>query len=115
LLKRLSERDSEREVYISYEDFLRIMDATPRRYHGFWWVLYLTGFKRVPIHTWKSNARRSGIDEEVREKIMFHAGLKKNVTQRYGFIDDSELIRALDKFTYDNGDTRILAVSKSGK
>ena len=141
------------------------MDTTPARYHDFWWVLYLTGFrrneafqrqwkhvdlrsriilfhstqnkeaefKRVPIHrdlipvlerigkvrtlgsdslwlwgyhapsdpwksamaklkwadprsrindlrhTWKSNARRSGIDEEVREKIMGHAGRKKNV------------------------------------
>jgi hypothetical protein len=49
-------------------------------------------------HTWKSNARRSGIYEEVRKKIMGHTGRKKNVAQRYGFIDDSELIRAIDRF-----------------
>ncbi len=164
-VKKLSEKDSGREVYISYEDFLRMVDATPASYHDFWWISYLRGlrrneafelqwkhvdlrsriilfhstqnkeaeFKRVPIHrdfipvlerigkvrtldsdslgqwgypapsdpwksamaklkwadprprindlrhTWKSNARRSGIDEEVRQKIMCHAGRKKNV------------------------------------
>ncbi len=66
-------------------------------------------------HTFKTNARRSGIDEEIRERIMGHRGLKLNVSQRYGFIDDYELVNAIDKFTYDNGLTQILAVSKSGK
>ena len=55
------------------------------------------------------------MDEEVRERIMGHVGRKMDVSQRYGFIDDSELIRAIDKFTYDIGLTQILAVSKAKK
>lgn len=66
-------------------------------------------------HTFKTNARRSGIEEEIRERIMGHLGRKLNVSQRYGFIDDKEFINAIDKFTYDNGLTQILAVSKSEK
>ncbi len=65
--------------------------------------------------TWKTNARRSGIDSEVRETVLGHAGRKLNVSERYGFIDDYELVNAIDKFTYDNGLTQILAVSKSEK
>ena len=201
LVKKLPETDSEREVYIGYGDFLRIVDATPQKYHDFWWLLYLTGLrrgeafrlkwrnidlssriisfhstetkesgiKRVPIHrdlvtilervgkvrtlgndslwqwgyhvpseawklamsrlawqnprprindirhTWKTNARRSGIDGEIREKIMGHAGRSKDISQRYGYIDNSELIRAIDKFSYDHGVTQILAVSGAKK
>ena len=66
-------------------------------------------------HTFKTNARRSEIDEKIRERIMGHRGRKLNVSQRYGFIDDYELVNAIDRFTYDNGSTQILAVSKSGK
>lgn len=66
-------------------------------------------------HTWKTNARRSGIDEELRESILGHANRKRNVAHRYGFIDDYELVNAIDKFTYDNGLTKILAVPKIKK
>ena len=66
-------------------------------------------------HTWKTNARRSGIDSEIREMIMGHANRKLDVSERYGFIDDQELVNAIDKFTYDNGRTQILVASKAGK
>ncbi len=66
-VKRLSEKDSEREVYISFEDFIRIVDATPERYHDFWWVLYLTDLRRNEAFElrWKQIDLRSRI-------ILFH-------------------------------------------
>jgi integrase len=205
-VKRLSEKDSERQVYISWEDIQRINSECRSWFQDILIVAYLTGMrrseilklqwkhinlrtriisfhatetkesapKRIPIHkdlmpiferigrvrslqddvvwkinnrpvgyhslsdpwktalkrlqwpdpkprfhdlrhTWKTNARRSGIDSEVRETVLGHAGRKLNVSERYGFIDDYELVNAIDKFTYDNGLTQILAVSKSGK
>ena len=65
-------------------------------------------------HAWKTNARRSGLDSEIREMILGHANRKLDVSQRYGFIDDQELVNAIDKFTYDNGLTQILVASKAG-
>jgi hypothetical protein len=61
-------------------------------------------------HTFKTNCRRSKIDEELRESFMGHAGKRKNVSHRYGFIDDYELVNAIDQFSYDNGLTQIIAV-----
>ena len=61
-------------------------------------------------HTFKTNCRRSGIDSEIREVILGHAGRKLDVSQRYGFVDDYELVASIDRFTYDNGFTQILAV-----
>ncbi|MCX5874631.1 MAG: site-specific integrase, partial [Deltaproteobacteria bacterium] len=66
-------------------------------------------------HTWKTNARRSGIDHEIREMILGHSDRAFDVSERYGVISDDELINAIDKFTYDNGLTEILAVSKAAK
>ncbi len=66
-------------------------------------------------HSWKTNARRSGIDSEIRELIMGHAGKTLNVSERYGFVSDEELVTAIDKFTYDNGLTQILVASNAGK
>jgi integrase len=66
-------------------------------------------------HTWKTNARRSGIDSEIRELILGHAGRTLNVSERYGFVSDEELLSAIDKFTYDNGLTQILVASSARK
>ncbi|MGC8660875.1 MAG: tyrosine-type recombinase/integrase, partial [Desulfomonilaceae bacterium] len=63
-------------------------------------------------HTWKTNARRSGIDSEIREMIMGHADRKLDVSERYGIIGDDELVQAIDSFTYDNGLTQILVAAK---
>ena len=66
-------------------------------------------------HTWKTNARRSGLDHEIREMILGHSDRTLDVSERYGFIDDNELVTAIDKFTYDNGLTQILVASKAEK
>jgi hypothetical protein len=37
------------------------------------------------------------------------------VSERYGFVDDDELVNAIDKFTYEHGLTQILVAAKAGK
>ncbi|MHB8204798.1 MAG: tyrosine-type recombinase/integrase [Desulfomonilaceae bacterium] len=66
-------------------------------------------------HSWKTNARRSGIDHEIREMILGHSDRAFDVSERYGVISDDELVNAIDKFTYDNGGTQILVAAKAGK
>ncbi len=59
-------------------------------------------------HTWKTNARRSGMDPEIRESILGHWFREKSVTERYGRISNEELVRAIDSMTFDHGETEIL-------
>jgi integrase len=59
-------------------------------------------------HTWKTNARRSGMDPEIREAILGHAERGKSVVERYGRISDQEFLKAIDSMTFDNGETEIL-------
>jgi integrase len=59
-------------------------------------------------HTWKTNARRSGMDSEIRESILGHASKARSVSERYGRISDAELLQAIDLMTFDHGDTEIL-------
>ncbi len=42
---------------------------------------------------------------------MGHSDQTLDVSERYGFIDDNELVAAIDKFTYDNGLTQILVAA----
>lgn len=58
-------------------------------------------------HTWKTNARRSKMDSEIREAILGHAERGKSVTERYGRISDQELLNAIDGMTFDHGETEI--------
>jgi len=64
-------------------------------------------------HTWKTNARRSGMDPEIRESILGHWFKERSVSERYGFIDDSELLKAIDAMTFDHGDTKILVARQA--
>ncbi|MDQ1238826.1 MAG: hypothetical protein QG577_1011, partial [Thermodesulfobacteriota bacterium] len=59
-------------------------------------------------HTWRSNARRSGVSDQIAEMILGHALRGKRVDERYGYISDEELVDAIDKFTCDHGETKIL-------
>lgn len=59
-------------------------------------------------HTWKTNAMRSGMDQEIRERILGHWNRAKNVNERYGRISDADLVRAIDGMTFDHGETEIL-------
>jgi len=67
-------------------------------------------------HTWRPNARRSGMHPEIEMAIMGHSQRKRSVHERYGFIGDQELLGAIDKMTFDHGETQILvASSEKGK
>lgn len=63
-------------------------------------------------HTWKTNARRSGMDPEIREAILGHSMREKSVSERYGRISDQELLQAIDCMTLDHGETEILVARK---
>jgi integrase len=64
-------------------------------------------------HTWKTNARRSGMDPEIRESIMGHWFKEKSITERYGRIGDQELLGAIDQMTFDHGPSEIFLASSS--
>ena len=66
-------------------------------------------------HTWRTNARRSGVDAQIAESIMGHWFKGKSVNDRYGRISDNELLDAIDKMTFDNGETEILVSSPRKK
>ena len=75
---------------------VRTLELEPRpRFHDF-------------RHTWKTNARRSGMDPEIREAILGHWFRGRNVNERYGRISDGELIQAIDQVSFDNGETEIV-------
>jgi len=63
-------------------------------------------------HTWKTNARRSGMDPEIREAILGHSTKERSVSERYGRISDKELIDAIDSMTFDHGETKILVAKR---
>ncbi len=63
-------------------------------------------------HTWKTNARRSGMDPEIREAILGHATRERSVSERYGRISDHELVNAIDTMTFDHGETEILTAKR---
>jgi integrase len=61
---------------------------------------------------WRTNARRSGVDPQIAESILGHYFKGKTVNDRYGFISDEELIQAIDRMTFDHGESMVL-VAKS--
>jgi integrase len=63
-------------------------------------------------HTWKTNARRSGMDPEIREAILGHSSKQRLVAERYGRISDLELVKAIDSMTCDHGKTEILVAKR---
>ncbi len=58
-------------------------------------------------HTFKTNCMESGVAEEIRERIMGHSDKHLSVSQRYGYISNTLLLREIDKLTVDHGSTRI--------
>ncbi|MDQ7785477.1 MAG: site-specific integrase [Desulfomonilaceae bacterium] len=63
-------------------------------------------------HTWKTNARRSRMDPEIREAILGHSTKERSVSERYGRISDQELVAAIDSMTFDHGETEILVAKR---
>jgi integrase len=60
-------------------------------------------------HTWRANARRSGIDPTIAESILNHWFSGRSVNERYGHVSGQELLAAIDRMTFDNGETEIMA------
>ncbi len=64
-------------------------------------------------HTWRANCARSRVGDRIAERIMSHSdsdGFLDGdlaVNRRYGEISDEELIKAIDRLTFDHGDSRI--------
>jgi len=203
LVKNLSEKSGERQVYISHEDFQKILEFLPAWFRPIAQTAYYTGmrrgevigltrkrlnlkkrmiylgpedvkegqWKRVPIHkdlvplleevmkvqaigtdniflhngepvthrdelrwcwdrksakagldphprfhdlrhTWKTNARRSGMHPEIQESILGHSTRQRSVSERYGRISDQELLQAIDLMTFDHGETEIWVASE---
>ncbi len=83
-------------------------------------VVNVEGLDPVPRfhdlrHTWKTNARRSGMHPEIEKTIMGHASRARGVHEGYGIISDEELIAAIDSMTFDHGDTEIIGRVSSEK
>lgn len=211
MVKRLSTKSGERQVYLSLQDVQRIVDRCPAWFRPIVWVAYYAGmrrgeilgltrkqvnlskriivlspedtkeahWKRVPIHvdlipvfeeslkvtsigtdkvflfhdkqgvrpleletfknpwpracealekaellkkpwprfhdlrhTWRTNARRSGVDSQIAESVLGHWFRGKSVNDRYGRVSDQELVDAIDRMTFDHGDTEILVASE---
>lgn len=54
-------------------------------------------------HTFKANARRSGMNPDYISMIMGHAGRAKTVSEGYGPISEAELVKAIDQIMFENG------------
>lgn len=59
-------------------------------------------------HTWRTNARRSGMDPQIAEAVLGHQSKARSVSDRYGRISNEELVQAIDQMTFDHGKTEIL-------
>ncbi len=58
-------------------------------------------------HTWRANARRSGVDSTIAEAIMGHWFRGKKVHERYGAVSEDELLAAIDSMTFDHGESEV--------
>lgn len=50
--------------------------------------------------------------QEIRERITGHYNRSRNVNERYGRIGDVDLVKAIDKVTFDHGKTEIILASE---
>lgn len=60
-----------------------------------------------PRHRGKTNAMRSGLYPLVADAIVGHGDRKKDVRSVYLTISDADLVREIDKLTFDHGKTEI--------
>ena len=60
-------------------------------------------------HVWKTNAMRSGMDQEIRETILGHS---LGIAGRYGRISNADLVTAIDSMTFEHGDSEILVTKR---
>jgi len=58
-------------------------------------------------HCWKTNATRSGLHPLIADAIVGHGDRKKDVKSLYLTINDEDLVREIDRLTFDHGKTEI--------
>ncbi len=58
-------------------------------------------------HSWKANAMRSGLHHLIADAIVGHGDRKKDVKSIYLTIGDADLVKEIDKLTFDHGKTDI--------
>lgn len=58
-------------------------------------------------HCWKTNAMRSGLHPLIADAIVGHGDRKKDVKSLYLTINDADLVREIDRLTFDHGKTEI--------
>ncbi|MGO9568071.1 MAG: hypothetical protein ACLP5H_11060 [Desulfomonilaceae bacterium] len=58
-------------------------------------------------HCWKSNAMKSGLDGDIRDAIVGHGNKKKDPRSVYLSISDQDLVREINRLTFDHGKTEI--------
>jgi hypothetical protein len=58
-------------------------------------------------HCWKTNAMRSHLDKDIRDAIVGHGNKKKSPSSVYLSVSDEDLIREIDRLTFDHGKTEI--------
>src|SRR5271157_1906870 len=58
-------------------------------------------------HCWMTNAMRSGVHPLIADAIVGHGDRKKTVQSLYLSISDADLIDAIDRMTFDKGETEI--------
>jgi hypothetical protein len=58
-------------------------------------------------HCWKTNAMRSGLHPLIADAIVGHGDRKKDVKSVYLTISDADLVREIDRLTFDHGKTEI--------
>jgi len=57
---------------------------------------------------------RSGVHPDVADAIVGHAGRKKDVRSRYLSFSDADLLKAIDRMSFDHGDTDIRVTVREG-
>jgi hypothetical protein len=58
-------------------------------------------------HCWKTNAMRSGLHPFIADAIVGYGDRKKDVKSLYLTINGEDLVRRIDRLTFDDGKTEI--------
>ena len=58
-------------------------------------------------HCWKTNAMCSGVHPAIADMIVGHGDKKKSLQSLYLSISDQDLLDAIDRMVFDNGETEI--------
>lgn len=66
-------------------------------------------------HTWRRNARKSGMNPDICKAILGHSWRGKSVDEGYDLFDEDDFVQEIDKLRVDHGDTKIWVAKKAKK